>query len=285
MALKEAIREKTAAGFDGDVAGASARERILDEAQRVFAGFGYDGASLRQIAEAAGVPVALVSYHFGSKDGLYRAVFYRRVPAIVEQRLAGLAIAMSESNLDRRLELVVKALVMPLLRLRARDKDPSLGRLLAHESTDPNSETRGIIRDLFDPVAHKLLEALASALPGRSARDVYWAYDFMLGALVHVMADSGRIVRLSKGRCRPDDEATAVAHMVAFLTAGIRFGTPVSGPASVAGADERAASRRTSAAKETKANAMVDVAKGRRAAARRRVSRRRRPRRRSRRGA
>ena len=110
-------------------------------------------------------PVALVSYHFESKDGLYRAVFYRRVPTIVEQRLAGLAIAMSEADLDRRLELIVKALVMPMLRLRARDKDPSWGRLLAHETTDPNSEARGIIRDLIDPIAHKLMEALRLRCP------------------------------------------------------------------------------------------------------------------------
>ncbi len=233
MPVRMAERDKTAAGLDGNAAGVSAPERILAEAERVFARFGYDGASLRQIAEAASVPVALVSYHFESKDGLYRAVFYRRVPAIVEQRLAGLAIAMSETDLDRRLELIVKALVMPMLRLRARDKDPSWGRLLAHETTDPNSEARGIIRDLIDPIAHKLMEALSSALPDRSARDIRWAYQFMLGAMVFVMADTGRIVRLSEGLCRPDDEAAATAHMVAFLTAGIRFGTPVpaTGPA------------------------------------------------------
>jgi AcrR family transcriptional regulator len=224
MPVKVAEREKTFAGLDGNGTGVSAPERILAEAERVFARFGYDGASMRQIAEAAGVPVALVSYHFESKDGLYRAVFYRRVPAIVEQRLAGLSIAMSEADLDRRLELIVKALVMPMLRLRARDKDPSWGRLLAHETTDPNSEARGIIRDLIDPIAHKLMAALASALPG---------YQFMLGAMVFVMADTGRIARLSEGLCRPDDEEAAIAHMVAFLTAGIRFGTPVPATGSV----------------------------------------------------
>jgi AcrR family transcriptional regulator len=239
MPVKVAEREKTVAGLDGNGAGVSAPERILAEAERVFARFGYDGASMRQIAEAAGVPVALVSYHFESKDGLYRAVFYRRVPAIVEQRLAGLSIAMSEADLDRRLELVVKALVMPMLRLRARDKDPSWGRLLAHETTDPNSEARGIIRDLIDPIAHKLMAALASALPGRSARDIRWAYQFMLGAMVFVMADTGRIARLSEGLCRPDDEEAAIAHMVAFLTAGIRFGTPVPATGSVKNASAR----------------------------------------------
>ena len=227
MSVRVAERQKTTVRSDGHVAGVSAPERILAEAERVFARFGFDGASMRQIAEAAGVPVALLSYHFESKHGLYRAVFYRRVPAIVEQRLVGLSIAMSEADLDRRLELIVKALVMPMLRLRARDKDPSWGRLLAHETTDPNSETRGIIRDLIDPIAHKLLDALSSALPDRSARDIRWAYQFMLGAMVFVMADTGRIARLSEGLCRPDDEDAAVAHMVAFLTAGIRFGTPV----------------------------------------------------------
>ena len=70
-------------------AGASSRERILQKAERVFGAYGFDGASMRQVAEAADVPVALVSYHFGSKEGLYRAVFERRVPTVVEQRLVG----------------------------------------------------------------------------------------------------------------------------------------------------------------------------------------------------
>ncbi len=205
-------------------AGASARERILAEAERVFGECGFDGASMRQLAEAAAVPLALVSYHFGSKEGIYRAVFERRAPVVVEQRLAGLAIAMSEPDLDRRLELVVKALVFPMLHLRAHDRDPSFGRLLANETTDPNSERRGIIREMFDPIACAVVEALRSALPERTEAELWWAYQFMLGAMVHIMRDVGRLERLSGGLCRPDDEAAAVRHMVAFLTAGMRHG-------------------------------------------------------------
>jgi len=221
---------KTGKRAPTDAAGASARERILAEAERVFGERGFDGASMRQLAEAAGVPLALVSYHFGSKEGVYRAVFERRAPVVVEQRLAGLAIAKSEPNLDRRLELVVKALVFPMLHLRAHDRDPSFGRLLANETTESDSERRGIIRDMFDPIARAVVEALRSALPDRSEAEIWWAYHFMLGAMVTVMSDTGRIARLSEGLCHPDDEAAAVAHMVAFLTAGIRFGTPVSRP-------------------------------------------------------
>jgi AcrR family transcriptional regulator len=207
-----------------------ARERILAGAERIFGERGFDGASMRRLAEAADVPVALVSYHFGSKEGVYRAVFERRAPVVVEQRLAGLAIAMSEPDLDRRLELVVKALVFPMLSLRAHDRDPNFGRLLANETTDSNSERRGVIREMFDPIARAVSDALASALPDRTEAEVWWAYQFMLGAMVHVMRDVGRLERLSGGLCRADDEAGAVRHMVAFLTAGVRYGRVADDP-------------------------------------------------------
>jgi AcrR family transcriptional regulator len=245
MTLKEAKRARGAtADGPSELASIPTSERILEKAERVFAQSGFDGASIRQIALAADVPVALLGYHFGSKEGLYRAVFDRRAPTVVEQRLAGLAIAEMEPDLDRRLELIVKALVLPMLRLRAHDKDPSFGRLMAHETTDPKSQSRGFIRDIFDPVAYKVMEALASALPDRSAEDINWAYQFMLGAMVYVMADTGRIARLSDGLCRPEDEMSTVAYLVSFLTAGTRFGLPPKGLEQ---------SRRTATAKAEKA--------------------------------
>jgi len=65
MNAAKSARTTTEAG----AAGPSSRERILKEAERVFGALGFDGASMRQVAEAAGVPPALVSYHFGSKEG------------------------------------------------------------------------------------------------------------------------------------------------------------------------------------------------------------------------
>jgi len=51
--------------------GVQARESILDAARAQFAQHGYGGATLRAIATEAGVDVALVSYYFGSKSGLF----------------------------------------------------------------------------------------------------------------------------------------------------------------------------------------------------------------------
>jgi AcrR family transcriptional regulator len=54
-------------------AGADRRGEILDVARREFADKGYDGASLRAVARAAGVDPALVHHYFGSKEKLFAA--------------------------------------------------------------------------------------------------------------------------------------------------------------------------------------------------------------------
>lgn len=51
------------------------KEILLKTAMEIFARDGFAAASTRQIAEASGVNLALISYHFGSKHGLYLAVF------------------------------------------------------------------------------------------------------------------------------------------------------------------------------------------------------------------
>jgi len=53
--------------------GADTRQAVLDAARARFAAHGYDGTRLRDVAADAGVDVALVSYFFGSKDGLFAA--------------------------------------------------------------------------------------------------------------------------------------------------------------------------------------------------------------------
>ena len=60
-------------------AGASVRPdrrfAILLAAEKLFAQRGYNGVSIRQIAEEAGVPLALVGYYFGPKQDLFHAIF------------------------------------------------------------------------------------------------------------------------------------------------------------------------------------------------------------------
>lgn len=69
---------------------AEKRDRILDAALIQFAKFGFDGASTPQIAAEAGIRHALITQHFGGKDGLWRAVLRRNMIAVQDYQTARL---------------------------------------------------------------------------------------------------------------------------------------------------------------------------------------------------
>lgn len=72
------------------------KDHILDVAERIFAEFGYDGASTRAISGEAGVNMAMLNYYFGSKEGVFLAIFERRI-AFFQKLLSEIG---SEENLS-----------------------------------------------------------------------------------------------------------------------------------------------------------------------------------------
>jgi len=199
----------------------SARSRILTAAEELFAELGFDAASMRQIALKARVPVALVSYHFKDKLGLYRAVFEARSPNYIEQRKAGLTLAQMEHDPERRLELIVKALIVPMLKLRSAKSSVHFGTLSAREANDPRAVERGIMQALVDPVALAAIDLLQKTLPGGRA-DAGWAFQMIIGTMLFIMADTGRLKRLTGGACDPEDADATLRHIVPMLLDGVR---------------------------------------------------------------
>lgn len=202
---------------------ASTRLKILQAAEAEFADHGFDGVSVRQIALRADVPVALINYHFGSKEGLYRAIFEMRAPMIIDQRIAGLRLAEMEPDRERKVEMIVKAVLVPNLHMRSTEKNSSYARILAREVADPKSHNRKVIAEFFDPIAYRVIEALQKAMPDRTIEEINWGYQAMLGVMVYTMADTGRISRLSGGRCDPEDELATATHLVALMKAALLY--------------------------------------------------------------
>jgi AcrR family transcriptional regulator len=73
--------------------GEATRDALVSAAIDVFARNGYNGASTRAIAEAAGVNQALIGYHFRGKSGLYLAVF-EHIATLIERRVGPIVTAI-----------------------------------------------------------------------------------------------------------------------------------------------------------------------------------------------
>jgi AcrR family transcriptional regulator len=59
------------------------KDRILQEAERLFAAGGYDGVSMREIADACGVTKANIYYYFENKERLYLEVLQADMLALI----------------------------------------------------------------------------------------------------------------------------------------------------------------------------------------------------------
>ncbi len=195
------------------------RRSILLAAEKLFALHGYDAVSIRQIADEAQVPLALVGYYFGPKQALFQAIFAAWSHTI-DERLAALRIAATRPLRAGRLKLILRAFVEPVLKMRASSEGEFYALLVARELLLHRPETDQVLTDHFDPMAHAFIDALTEALPGATRLDVAWGYQFALGALVNHMSDA-RIERLSNGEARANDP-TAHALLLRFIEGGIR---------------------------------------------------------------
>ena len=159
------------------------RERILAASERLFALSGYDGVSLRQIGTDAEVPFALVTYHFGNKLSLYKAVFSRRITEYRDQRLLLLQQVKIETDVYQNFLSIATAFAGPMMKLRDMPDGAQFSKLLAREVFDPNEADRGVVEEHLDPGARITLELLQKAAPKASKAEIARAYHFATGAL------------------------------------------------------------------------------------------------------
>lgn len=223
------------------------RERILNAALHVFSERGFDAATLREITEAADANIAAVNYYFRSKDALIREVLETFTRPGIAGRIAALdACEQEAADGAPELESVVEALVRPMVQLsHDRRGGRAMIRLLMQTRALPRPQTVSFFSEELDPLIHRFVDALARALPDLERADIFWRYNFALGAVMQVLTDSDpktrRLARLSDGLCDTDDDDAIIAHLVTFIAAGFRAPSRVRGRAG--GARPRGESR------------------------------------------
>lgn len=192
---------------------------ILDAAERVFGTHGFDGASMREIAQGAEVAQALLHYHFKTKEALYDAVFERRASTIRTMRQRHLADATGGGEAPP-LETVLGILFMPLEDLLGakRGELRFYVQMLAEVTVSGSERSMGIVRRFYDPSVEHFVQAFRAAVPGLTRERAVWAYLFAIGARMQAHAPSDRAGRLGvEGGPR-----WPYTLLVPFVAAGIR---------------------------------------------------------------
>lgn len=198
------------------------RDRILTAAERLFSEAGIDGVSMREIAAEAGVQLALISYYFGTKQELYRAVFRRRIEPVSEERLAMLQRILERKNPPPAIEDVLDALARPWVELRDTRGGLLYTRLIAREVSDLRESKRGIVKEMLDPVARQFIAAMEKVLPDLPRSEIHWGYHFFIGALLLLLMSTDRTQRLSGPLCDMSKSQKVIDEIVGFFSRALK---------------------------------------------------------------
>ena len=115
-----------------------ARDKLLSAGTELFAVQGFAGVSIRELATAAGVNSALISYHFGGKAGLYEAVVTAQY-----ERLVGKfeTIAASTATMEEKIRMYAD-----VIRRNHTEDQPLMARLIQGELTSPTACLENVVR-------------------------------------------------------------------------------------------------------------------------------------------
>lgn len=196
------------------------REGILDAAEQLFADRGYDGASIRDVAAAAGLQIHSISYHFGPKEQLFDAVVARRAEIMTGLRGEALEAARQQAGTAAiPIKQLVRDYASPFIQSAShgdvgwRNYAALMGRL----ANSPLGTE--IIAHHYDDMAREYITELQKALAGADPEDVVEGFSAMVAAMLGICAATGRPERLAgRSAQRPPEESFEA--LVRFHTAG-----------------------------------------------------------------
>ena len=207
------------------------KERILDVAERLFAEGGFPATSLRDITAEAGVNLASVNYHFGSKEALLASVLERRFRPINERRLQLLGeIEARAGDQPPDAEDVLRAFLAPPFQKQQEwgASGHTFLRLVGRIHAETNEEHRATFLQQFDEVVRRFTTALGSALPHLDRSDLRWRMLFVVGSMAFAMGGGRAMVTRDPESARDPDDI--IESLIQFAAAGMSAPVPLAVP-------------------------------------------------------
>jgi AcrR family transcriptional regulator len=202
------------------------KEKLLDTAEALFMEHGFEATGLRQITSGAGVNLAAVHYHFGSKEELFQAVLTRRLDPMNQERVA----LLDQLEADARgkpltCEAIIGAMFIPALKL-ARDKargGKNFLRLIGRAYADPAPFIRQFLSHQYAPMIARFKAAFGRTLPHLTAKELSWRLHFLMGALSYTLAGTDVLKLISAlNPIETDNDELLLRRLGPFLVAGLR---------------------------------------------------------------
>lgn len=195
-------------------------QSILDVAETLFAYHGRDGVTIKAIAAGAGVTPALINYYFDGLESIFEAVWSRRASVLNPIRIRVLDEYEAANAGKITAAGAIDAFLRPIF-----DHVFSLGEGWSNfmSLVGMTNTTRFCgafyMDEHFDAVVRRFLEIIRQV--GDVPDDeIFWFTHHLLGSLTFSMAQTGRINRLSNGKCRSDDYENVLRSSVDLFSGG-----------------------------------------------------------------
>jgi AcrR family transcriptional regulator len=186
------------------------KQKILDTAERLFGDQGYAATSLRHIIADAGVNLAAIHYHYGSKEELLDEVVIRKAAPVNAERLALLDRCEAEAGSGAlAVEKVLEAFLAPTFSVA--DRSPKFVRLMGRMHGEGLMPM--IVERHFQPMVARFRAAFHRALPDLPEVELVWRIHFMIGSMAHALFGPPNASLDTQG---------VVQRLVVFLGAGFR---------------------------------------------------------------
>lgn len=200
-------------------------ERILDAAEQLFAEKGFAETSLRLITSKAGVNLAAVNYHFGSKKSLIQAVFTRFLDPFVVSLEQELERNEKAGNPEQSLEDLLEMLVRLVLAVKPRSGNDlsTFMRLLGLAFSQSQGHLRKYLGEVYGKVFKRYMTLVLSSAPELPVEVLFWRVHFMLGSAAFTLSSMKALKAMAEAECGQRAGTDEILRqMVPFFAAGMR---------------------------------------------------------------
>jgi len=192
------------------------RQALLDAAERLFSSRGYAAVGTREIAEQAGVNLASINYHFGSKHDLYLETVRRAMGHHGDELLEMLAEPPDDpEKAGLRLVSFIHQFFGRLIEEREVD---ACGLLMIREALQPSEAIDAVVRDYMRPGSELLVGVLRALRPELDSSILQLHATSLMGQLIHYKVFRPFIERLRGIELNDRRIAAECAEQVALFT-------------------------------------------------------------------